>query len=80
MDTEVQNIIGYIGLITGGASAVYAAINHKRIRSTCCGRKMEVSLDFESTTPPGMMRPIIAPKTDDIIREKDDKHISEADV
>lgn len=30
---------------------VYNAINHKRIRSTCCGRKLEASMDVEDTTP-----------------------------
>jgi hypothetical protein len=78
MDVSTQNVIGYIGLITGALSAVYVAINHKRIRSTCCGRKMEVSLDFESTTPPGALRHIVSPKTHTFTR--DDKHISEADI
>jgi hypothetical protein len=30
-------------------SIVIAAINHKRIRSNCCGRKLEASLDIEDT-------------------------------
>jgi hypothetical protein len=30
---------------------IYSAINHKRIRSTCCKRTMEASLDIENTTP-----------------------------
>ena len=31
---------------------IYMLVNHKRIRSNCCGRKMEASLDIEETTPP----------------------------
>jgi hypothetical protein len=37
-----------------GALAVLATvigiINHKRIRSNCCGRKAEISLDIENTS------------------------------
>ena len=32
-------------------SMVITAINHKRIRSSCCGKKVEVSMDIENTTP-----------------------------
>jgi hypothetical protein len=38
------SIVVAIGLI-------YGAINHKRVRSTCCKRTMEASLDIENTTP-----------------------------
>ena len=31
---------------------VYKIINHKRCRSNCCGKKLELSLDMENTTPP----------------------------
>jgi hypothetical protein len=30
---------------------IYTAINHKRMRSNCCGRKLEASVDFEDTSP-----------------------------
>lgn len=38
--------------IFGVIVMVYKAINHKRCRSTCCGQKMEMSVDVEQTTPP----------------------------
>lgn len=28
---------------------IYTAVNHKRVRLNCCGRKMEVAMDVEST-------------------------------
>ena len=31
--------------------SVLTYINHKRIRSVCCGRTIEASLDIENTTP-----------------------------
>jgi hypothetical protein len=30
---------------------IYNTINHKRVRSNCCGRNLEASVDFEDTTP-----------------------------
>lgn len=36
-------------LIIGGA--VYTVVNHRRIRSKCCGHVMEASIDIEHTTP-----------------------------
>lgn len=49
-------------LIQAGASAttisiifilgyVYKAINHRRIRSRCCGVDLDASVDVEDTTP-----------------------------
>jgi len=31
---------------------LYLTINHKRIRSNCCGKKLVASIDIEETTPP----------------------------
>jgi hypothetical protein len=31
---------------------IYTAFNHKKIRSSCCGRVAEASLDIGPTTPP----------------------------
>ena len=44
-------IIAYCGLALSSAGAVFAAIQHKRIRSNCCGKLLEASFDIESTTP-----------------------------
>ena len=45
-------ISGYVALAMSIATAVVGIVNHKRIRSTCCGHKAEASLDIEVTTPP----------------------------
>jgi len=52
MDQTATNIIAYVAFISGLGSGIYTALNHRRIRSTCCGKKMEASLDIEQTTPP----------------------------
>lgn len=30
----------------------YKTFNHRRCRSSCCGRNIDMSLDIENTTPP----------------------------
>ena len=44
-------VIAYCGFITSIMGVIYAAVNHKRIRSNCCGKVLEASLDVENTTP-----------------------------
>jgi hypothetical protein len=51
MDQSGTNILTYVAFAVGVVSSVLAAINHTRIRSACCGRKIEISLDVEKTTP-----------------------------
>jgi hypothetical protein len=51
MDSSDSGVIAIVGLIVSIGGAVLAMINHKRIRSTCCGKKLETSLDIEDTTP-----------------------------
>ena len=50
MDTT--NILGLVGFAISIAGAIYTAVNHKRVRSKCCGKLLEASLDVENTTPP----------------------------
>jgi hypothetical protein len=50
MDTN--NILGLTGFAISIAGVIYTAVNHKRVRSKCCGRLLEASLDVENTTPP----------------------------
>jgi lipopolysaccharide export system protein LptA len=51
MDQFTTNILTYIAFGVGIASSVIAAINHQRLRSSCCGRRVEISLDIEKTSP-----------------------------
>jgi hypothetical protein len=51
MEQATTNILTYIAFAVGVASSVLAAVNHQRIRSSCCGRTVEVSIDIERTTP-----------------------------
>jgi len=50
-------IIAYTGLVTSIAGIIYGMINHKRIRSHCCGKVIVASIDIEATTPPVKIEP-----------------------
>ena len=39
-------------LIISVIGTVFTAINHKRVRSKCCGRTGEISIDVDSTRSP----------------------------
>jgi len=47
-NTAILSIVAIVGSVS---SLVLGVINHKRIRSNCFGKVLEVSLDIESTTP-----------------------------
>lgn len=58
MDSQTQTtIVSYTAVMLSVLGVVIGAVNHRRIRSNCCGHKMETSIDIESTTPPGATVP-----------------------
>ena len=52
MDSTATQIVAIAGLVVSTLTGVIGYLNHRRIRSTCCGEKLEASLDIEETTPP----------------------------
>ncbi len=42
---------GIISVLIHLAHAVYTAVNHTRVRSNCCGKVSEISLDVDKTSP-----------------------------
>ena len=53
---DSATIIAYLSFAGTAVGVVYTVVNHKRLRSNCCGRKMELSIDVEQTTPPGAVQ------------------------
>jgi len=51
MDSIATTVFAYVGGATAILGTLYTAINHKRVRSNCCGKVVEASLDVENTTP-----------------------------
>ena len=54
MDSQAMSIVAIVVSVAG---AVITAVNHTRVRSACCGRRIDVSLDIEKTTPPPIKAP-----------------------
>jgi hypothetical protein len=51
MDSSDSGILAIIGLLLSLGSTILAVINHKRIKSKCCGHNADISIDIEDTTP-----------------------------
>jgi hypothetical protein len=49
---SAEAITSYVAIAMSVGTAIIGIVNHKRVRSVCCNRKLEVSLDIEATTPP----------------------------
>ena len=54
MAVDDASITAYVAIAISVLTTIIGIVNHKRVRSTCCGKKGEVSLDIEATTPPDM--------------------------
>jgi hypothetical protein len=48
---QASQVGGILGIVVTVVGVVYSAINHKRLRSTCCGKKIDMAIDIESTSP-----------------------------
>ena len=46
-----SGVIGIVALIISVIGTIITAINHKRIRSNCCGHRIEASIDIEESSP-----------------------------
>lgn len=52
MDNYASGGIGaLIVFALGVAYKIYTVVNHRRVRSTCCGKEISASIDVETTTP-----------------------------
>lgn len=49
MDTNAT--LSTIAIVLSVTGALVGAINHTRVRSACCGRNAEMSLDIDKTSP-----------------------------
>jgi len=51
MEQSQTNILAYVAFGIGLITSLVGAVNHKRIRSTCCKKELTASFDVENTTP-----------------------------
>jgi hypothetical protein len=55
-DASAQ-IPAYVAIGISIGTLVLGIVNHKRIKSSCCGRTVDASFDIENTTPPQLKPP-----------------------
>jgi hypothetical protein len=46
-------IVSWLSLALVVVGIVVGAVNHKRVRSSCCGAEKTISIDIDNTTPKG---------------------------
>ena len=56
MEDSTGELLSILAIIISAGGVMIGIINHKRIRSSCCGKKADASLDIESTTPPTQIK------------------------
>lgn len=56
MEPDATAILAIVSIVVSVGGSILAVVNHTRIRSVCCGRKLDVSLDVERTTPPSSIQ------------------------
>jgi len=49
---EQNSILAIVALVVSVGGTLIGIINHKRVKSTCCGKTLEASIDINQTTPP----------------------------
>ena len=65
---DSTTILAGISIALSVSSVIIGVINHKRLRSNCCGNKTELSIDIENTTPPSEKKEsFIAEKKESIV-------------
>jgi hypothetical protein len=58
MDSTTTSVLAIVGVVVSVGGAILSAINHTRVRSMCCGQKLEVSLDVDKTSPTAISPPL----------------------
>ena len=51
MDQQSSNLLSIIGIVVSVGGALFTIVNHKRCRSNCFGKKLELSIDVDQTQP-----------------------------
>ena len=51
MDQDSTAVLSIVGIVVSVGGAVFTIINHKRCRSNCFGKKLELSIDIDQTQP-----------------------------
>jgi hypothetical protein len=53
---DSNTIMAISAVVVSVAGSILTVINHKRIRSNCCGAQLVAAIDIENTSPPKIER------------------------
>lgn len=62
---QASQVGGILGIVITVVGVIYSAVNHKRLRSNCCGRKIDIAIDIESTSPQSTRHNQVTPITNE---------------
>ena len=51
MEATTNNVLGIVAIIISVGTTILGVINHKRLRSKCCNRKIEIEFEVDNTRP-----------------------------
>jgi|CryBogDrversion2_8_1035294.scaffolds.fasta_scaffold66320_2 hypothetical protein len=54
-----SSVISYLSIGISITGLIISAINHRHIRSSCCGKKYEASIDIDKTQTPPKQTPFL---------------------
>ena len=66
--SDSGSITAYVAIAVSVGTAIVGIVNHKRVRSTCCGKVGDVSIDIENTTPPSLKINAVDKSSSDAVR------------
>jgi hypothetical protein len=74
MDTQTSSVLGIVAIVVSVGTTLVGIINHKKLRSKCCSKTVEVAIDIESTRPASIVpqhSPIPAKVPELVIRQNE---------
>jgi hypothetical protein len=68
-----ESVVAYVSLALAIGGIVVGAVNHKKLRSRCCGAEKVLSLDIDNTTPKGDKAEAVevVPRRSERLKEKE---------
>ena len=63
--------MGVVAIVVSIGTAIIGVINHKRLRSNCCGKEAVMSVDIEATTPPKMKPVPVDGHSDEVAQRRE---------
>jgi hypothetical protein len=74
MNSDTSSVLGIISILVSVSGVIYSAINHKKIRSRCCGKNIEMSIDIDPSSQRTIPKEATSIEVDDYTRRSHSQH------